>query len=127
MCPTCPRGLTLTFFRAWSAGGAERQIAELQSLTNCRLKVRDGGEGLGGAAVEIVGSHKCVDKAKALIAYTLESIQEDRDRQVGVIASDRPRSESLPVRGPSEVVRDRVPLASIMEGLEPSGQPQLRR
>jgi hypothetical protein len=65
--------------RARNSARACAQILELQNLANCRMNVQAGRA--GGHVVDMIGTRGNVGKAKALIAYTLETIEEERSRQ----------------------------------------------
>ena len=52
---------------------------ELQHLANCRMNVHDDEN--GGHVCEMLGTRSNVEKAKALVAYTIETIEEERSRQ----------------------------------------------
>lgn len=69
-------------------------------------------DGLGGHVCEMLGTRRNVEKAKALVAYTLESIEEERSRQtlIGNLNAQL-RSISIQDKGipPTNFVPSRMP------------------
>ena len=56
------------------------QIMELQEISACRMVVKHA-DGDGDSRLEVLGTRKCVDAAKVLIRYTIDSFHEQRDKQ----------------------------------------------
>jgi len=63
----------------WIIGKKGQTINEMQGMSGCRISVTNKGE---KPVVELVGIKTCVDKGKALVAYTVESAQDQRQKEV---------------------------------------------
>lgn len=63
----------------WIIGKKGQTINEMQDMSKCRISVTHKG---GKPVVELIGVKTSVDKARALVAYTVESAQDQRQKEI---------------------------------------------